>query len=162
MKKQDSQDERVVAQRRKIQSEGFAIIFFVLLISSVVQSFFLNAPLEQYAVEMICFLGMSVYLLIRNITLGNNLFGDNKRAKAMPLVNSLVTGIIATAIHGVLNYSRYSEHYENNVGFYIAGLAIFFVSVTVSVFAVLSFLLYLNKKKQAKIQKQLDEDEQNE
>jgi len=162
MKKGSPQDERIVAQRRKIQSDGFGIIFFILLISSAIQSFFLNAPLEQYAVEFICFLGMSVYLIIRNVALGNNLFGDNKRSKAMPVINSLVTGTIATAIHGVLNYTRYAEHYESNLGLFIATLAIFFVSISLSVFAILSLLWYLNKKKQAKIHKQLDEDERNE
>ena len=160
MKKRNSQDERVVAQRRKIQSDGFVIIFFVLLISLIVQSVFLNLPFEQYAVEFICFFGMSVYLLVRNMVFGNNLFGDNKRTNAIPIINSLVTGIISTAIHGVLNYTRYVENYENNIGLFIASLVIFFVSVSVSVFIVLSFLVYLNKKKQTKIQKQLDEEEQ--
>jgi len=159
MRNQKPQDERIVAQRRKIQSDGFGILFFVLLISIIIQQIFMDAPFEQYAVEMICFLGASAYLLVRNIILGNNLFGDVKREKVMPLVNSLMTGIIATTFHGVLNYSRHSEHYENNVGLFIAGLAIFFVSITICVYALLSFLQYLNKKRQATILKQLDDDE---
>ena len=162
MKKQTFQDERVLAQRQKIQSEGFVIVFFVLMVSAVVQSLFLNAPLEQYAVEMICFLGISAYLFIRNIALGNNVFGDRVHDKAMPLMNSLVTGIIATTIQGVLNYSKYSTHYETNVGLFIATLAIFFVSITVFVFAVISFLVYINRKNQARVQKQFDENEQDE
>ena len=162
MKKGNPQDERVVAQRRKIQSDGFGIVFFVLLVSMVVQSFFLNAPFEQYAVEFICFFGMSIYLLIRNIGLGNNLFGDGEHSKAMPILNSLVTGIIATAIHGVLSYIRHAEHYESNIGLFVASLAIFFVSISISVFVLLSLLVYLSKKKQARIEKQLDEKEQDE
>ena len=162
MKNQKTQDERVVSQRRKIQSDGFGILFFVLLVSVIIQQFFMDAPFEQYAVELICFLGMSVYLLIRNIALGNNLFDDGKRAKAMLLINSFMTGIIATTIHGVLNYSRYSEHYENNVGLFIAGLAIFFISITIFIFAVLSVLVHLSKKREVRIQRQLDDDEQDE
>ena len=162
MRKRNMQDERVVAQRQKIQSDGFGIIFFVLLIALVVQTVFLDVPFEQYAVEFICFFGMCLYLLIRNIAFGNPLFGDDGRSKAMPIMNSLVTGTIATAVHGVLNYSRYSGHYQTNMGLYIASLAIFFVSVVISVYILLSLLLYLNKKKQAKIKKQLDEDEQDE
>ena len=159
MKKKSRQDERVVTLRRKIQSDAFGIVYFVLLISTIVQEFFLKAPFEQYAVEMVCFLGMSVYLLIRNIVVGNNIFGDEKRAKTAPLLNSLVCGITATVIFGILNYSSYSENYENNIGFFIAALAVFFISITVLSFAMVSFFVYMNKKRQAKIQKQLDEEE---
>ena len=164
MKKESFQDERVVIQRQKVQSEGFLIVFFILFISASVQSFVLNAPVEQYAVEMICFLGMSAYLLIRNIAFGNNLFDDNNNesAKVKPLVYSLVVGVITTAIHGVLNYLSNSEYYENNIGLYIAGLVVFFISITVFIFAVMSFMLYINNKNQARIQKQLDRKEQDE
>lgn len=161
MKTKSPQDERVVAQRRKIQSDGFAVVLFVLLISAVVQELFLNAPFKQYAVELICFFGMSAYLLIRNIAIGVNIYGDDKRGKVMPLVNSLASGIGATTVFGILNYSKYAGHYENNSGLYIATLAIFFISVTISAFIAMSLFAYLSNKKQAKIQKQLDEDEQN-
>jgi len=53
MKKQDMQDERVVAQRRKINSEAYGILMIVLLGSILVQQFLLNAPFKQYAVEVI-------------------------------------------------------------------------------------------------------------
>lgn len=162
MKKQDTQDERILTQRRKINSEAHGILMIVLLASMLVQQFLLNAPFEQYAVEFICFFGMSLYIIVRYMRLGLNIYGEGKRAKGISLLNSIVTGIIATAINGVLNYSRYAEHYQDNTGLFIATLVIFFVSVTASVFIVLSLLNYLNKKKQEKIQKQLDEDEQGE
>lgn len=160
MKKQDMQDERILTQRRKINSEAHGILMIVLLCSMLVQQFLLNAPFEQYAVEFICFFGMSVYIIVRYMMLGLNIYGEGKRAKGIPLLNSIVTGIVATAINGVLNYSKYAEHYQDNIGLFIATLVVFFISVTASVFVVLSLLNYLNKQKQAKIQKQLDEDEQ--
>lgn len=162
MKKQNLQDERVVTQRRKINSEAYGILMIVLLVSISIQAFLLNAPFEQYAVEFICFFGISIYMIVRHMMLGLNLYGEGPRAKANSLVNSLVTGVIATAIHGVLNYTRYSEHYKDNIGLFILGLAVFFISSTISVFIVLSFVSYLNKKRQAKIQKRLEEDEKNE
>ena len=70
MKKQNSQDERVVAQRRKIISEAYGILMIALFCSILVQKFLLNAPFEQYAVEFICIFGMSLYLMIRHLTLG--------------------------------------------------------------------------------------------
>lgn len=156
-------DERVAAQRRKINSEAYGILMIVLLASILVQQYLLNAPFEQYAVEFICFFGMSLYMIIRYMMLGLNIYGEGKRAKVIPFVNSIVTGIAVTAINGVLNYTQYAEHYrEDGIGFFIAVLAVTFISATLLTFVVLSFLHYLNKKKQAKIQKQLDEKEQEE
>jgi len=160
MKRQKTQDERVVVQRRKINSEAYGILMIVLLGSILVQEYLLNAPFEQYAVEVICFLGMSIYMIVRYIMLGLNIYGEGKWAKGIPLVNSIVTGMIVTAINGVLNYTRYAEHYKDNTGFFIATLAVTFISSTIFVFVVLSCLKYLNNKKQAKIKKRLDEDEQ--
>lgn len=159
MKSQHIQDERVVTQRRKISSEAFGILMIVLLGSILIQQFLLNAPFEQYAVEVICFLGMSFYMIFRYMTIGLDIYGEGKRAKGIPLVNSIVTGTIATAMNGVLNYTKYAEHYEGNIVLFIVELVIFFISTTVSTFAVLSLFRYLNKKTQAKIQKRLDEDE---
>lgn len=163
MKKQNTQDERVLAQRRKIQSDAYGILIIVLLISIPVQQFLLNAPFEQYAVEFICFFGMSIYMIVRYLTLGINIYGEGKRAKSIPLVNSIITGIVVTVINGVLNYTKYGEHYQKDgIGYFIAVLAITFISTTVFAFVVLSFFNYLNKKKQEKIQKHLDEEEQDE
>ena len=78
-------------------------------------------------------------------------------------MNSLVVGIVVTSINGVSNYIQYAEQYKaDGIGYFIAVLAITFISATVASFVVLSCLSCLNKKKQAKIQKQLDEKEQEE
>jgi FtsH-binding integral membrane protein len=163
MKKQNSQDERVVAQRRKINSEAYGILMMALLGSILVQQFLLNTPFKQYAGEFICFIGISFYIIIRNMTLGVNIYGEGNRAKAISIVNSIVVGIVVTAINGGLNYSQYADQYkEDGIGFCIAVLAVTVISTTVPVFIVLSCFNYLNKKKQAKILKQLDEEEQDE
>jgi len=162
MRRQNNmKDERVVNQRRKINSEAYGIIMVVLMGSILVQQYWLNAPFEQYAVEVICFFGMSIYMIVRYMMLGLNIYGEGKWAKRIPLVNSIVVGIIVTASNGVLNYSRYAEHYEGtSIGYFFATLVITFFSATIFTFAVLSCLDYLNKKKQAKIHKTLDEEEQ--
>lgn len=134
-----------------------------LICSMLVQQFLLNTPFEQYAVEFICFFGISLYMIIRYMALGLNIYGEGKRAKAIPFVNSIVAGIVVTAINGVLNYTQYAEQYrEDGIGYFIAVLAVTFISAAVSVFVVLFCLNYLNKKKQAKTQKQLDEKERDE
>jgi len=163
MKKQNLQDERVIAQRRKINSEAYGILMIALLCSILVQQFLLKAPFEQYAVEFICFFGMSLYVIIRYLTLGLNIYSEGKRAKIITFVNCIVTGIVVTSINGVLNYTQYAEKYnKDGIGYFIAVLAVTFISATVLAFVVLSCLHYLNKKEQAKIKKQLDEKEQDE
>lgn len=163
MKRKNMQDERVSSQRRKIYSEAYGILMMVLSASVLVQQFIFNAPFEQYAVEGICFFGISVYVLIRYMTLGLDIFGEGKSARTIPLLTSLTVGVTVTAVNGVLNYIRYADHYkEDGIFLFIAVLIITFISATVFSFVLLSFLNYLNKKKQAKIQKQLDADEKSE
>lgn len=161
MKKQNiQQDERVLAQKQKISSEAFTLLWLALLASTLIQQFIFNAPFVQYAAEWICFVGASIYLIVRNLIFGNNLFSTRENAKKIAVINSIVAGITVTAINGVLNYTQYAERYkEDGIGYFIAVLAVTFISVAVCCFVVISFLNYLNKKKQAKIHKQLDEDE---
>jgi len=46
------------------------------------------------------------------MTIGHDLFGEGKQARYIPLISGIVTGIIITAINGVLNYPKYAEHYK--------------------------------------------------
>ena len=156
----DVQDERVVAQRRKIYSEAYGIVMIALLASVLVQQFFLDAPFEQYAVELICFVGMSLYIVVRWLTLGLDLYSENRRTKTMHFVFSLVAGIVVTAINGVSNYSQYAEHYkEEGIGYFIAVLAIIFACATASIFIVRYSISYASRKRQEKILQKLEEDE---
>ena len=161
MKNQQNRDERVVMQRRKIQSEAFTILIYVLLLSVPIQQFVLGAPFEQFAVEFICVIGISIYIIFRNFMLGHSIFGEGKRAKTMPVVNALVVGFTVTVINGILNYRQHSDIYmEDGMGLFFAILAITFISATGICFILLFIINYFNKCKQDKIQKQLDADEQ--
>ena len=161
MKRQKMQDERVLEQRRKVSSEVDGILMIALLVSMILQAFILNAPFKQYAAEFICFFGMSIYKIVRYMTLGLDIYSEGKHAKSMPLINSIVVGIIVTVTNGVLNYTRYADHYkEDGIGNFIAVLGVTFISATVFCYIVMLLFYHLNKKKQDKIQKRLDEDEE--
>lgn len=162
MKRHNMQDERVLAQRRKISSEAYGILMIALFISMVVQQFFLNAPFEQYAAEFMCFMGISIYILVRYMTLGLDIFSEVKWAKSIPLVSSLIVGITVTVVNGISNYIRYVDHYkEDGISFFCATLVVTFISATVPCFVLMSCLNYLNEKKQEKIEKKLNEEEEN-
>lgn len=159
MKNQNMQDERVLQQRRKITSEACSILMLVLLASILIQQYVLQAPIEQYAVEAICFFGISFYIVGRYMVLGLRL--NNKRNKYFIFLNSFITGLTVTLINGFLNYQKYQEQYlKDGIGYFIATLVITFFSAAVATFIVLSLLQYFERKRQDKIEKQLDEEEQ--
>ena len=163
MKVQGVQDERVLAQRRKINSEVCRILMIMLLGSILIQQFLLDAPFEQYAVEVICFFGISIYMIARFWMLGLNMHGEGKKSKNISLLYSIVAGITATTINGVLNYTTHIEHYQENViGYFIAALLVTFISAMSLTFIMLSSTGYINNKRQEKVQKQLDSDEHDE
>ena len=156
MRKKKLQDERVSLQRRKINSEAFVILMTVLLVSIPIQILLFNAPFEQFAVELVCFIVICIYLIIRHIVLGLDIFGEEKQAKRIPVTNSIAIGIGVTLVNGIFSYSEYAEQYQDNIGSFIAALVITFITAGVGAFIPLSFIGYLNKKKQAKIHKQLE------
>ncbi len=51
------QDERILQQRRFIQSRGYAYLVLILAVSVLVQQFVLHAPFAQYAVEFFLLIG---------------------------------------------------------------------------------------------------------
>ena len=73
------QDERTVAQKRKIASETCTLLLLALIIAVLVQQYVLNVPFAHYAAEFICFFGACCYLLIRNIASGINLYSQKNR-----------------------------------------------------------------------------------
>lgn len=163
MIKQNMQDERVVAQRRKMYSEGFGILMIVLMASAIVKSFFLHAPFEQFAVELISFAGMAFYIVIRSLTLGLSINKEVKSPTRSALVNSLVVGAVVAAINGVLNYSQYSELYaQDGIGYFAALLAVTFISATALSFAVLAIVGSVNKANQTVINNALNAEDEDE
>lgn len=151
MKKNLIQDERITAQRHKIQSDACGILLIVLLMSILVQEYVFDAPFSQYAAEFACFFGASMYIVIRNIVSGNDLYGTKNSGKKLLVVNSLVTGITVTVIVGISNYIRYSEKFTG--GLLFAALAITFACGTFTAFLGLSLVHILNKRRQKKYQK---------
>lgn len=148
MKNIKNQDERVVNQRRKIQSDGYQLLVYALLISIVVQQFFLQAPPSQYMAEFLCVIGAGLYNVIRNIKIGNNLYGESKDDGKKFIKSTLLGGILSLTIFVVLSGER-------GIGNFI----IYYLSFIV-VFGGMNYLFYyITKRKQAKIDKELDKDE---
>ena len=83
MKKNILNDERVINEKRKITNEAFSLIMLILISSILVQQFVFKAHFSEYATEFICFFGALIYILIRNISVGNKIINDVKMASPM-------------------------------------------------------------------------------
>ena len=159
MKNNLIQDERAVAQKRKIGSETCNLLLGGLFISSLVKGYVLNVPFAQYATEVICLFGAVIYIVIRNIIARNDLYETkNNNGKKSVIVNSLVGGLAVCVIAGIANYVRYGEKYGDGTLLLIS-LAITFVSGTVVTFLIYSFIYILNQKMQKRIAEELDKEE---
>lgn len=157
--KKTIQDERVLAQKRKISSDAFQLVWIALIISVLVQQYLFDAPFSQYCVEFICFFMASIYILVRNFNVGNDIYGDKNSSKKIILINSLVVGISVGITVTALNYAKYGHlNAENLSSFLVSGLITFIVATFVS-YLIASFLNRANRKKQASIETKLDEDE---
>lgn len=148
MKNVKNQDERVLTQRRKIQSDGFQLLIYALIISVVVQQFFLQTPPSQYMVEFLCLVGAGFYNLIRNLNIGNNIFCDDKGSGKRLFKNALFSGVGSVILFAVLSG-------EQNAG----NLLNYFLTFTVAFGGMTYLIYYLGKKKQDKIKRELDIDE---
>jgi len=159
MRKNLRQDERAVSQKRKIGSETCNLLLGGLFISLLVKEYVFNVPFSQYATEVICLFGAVIYIVIRNIIAGNDLYETkNNNGKKSVIVNSLVGGLAICVIAGITNYARYGEKYTDGTLLLIT-LAITFVSGTVVIFLIYSLIYILNQKRQEKIAEELDKEE---
>lgn len=151
------QDERTVAQKRKIASETCTLLLLALLIPILVQQFVFNVSFSHYAAEFICFFGACCYLLIRNITSGNNLYSRKNIGIKIVLINSLVCGATICIITGIANYARYGDNATPSI--WLLTSAVTFICATAAAFLGFSIIHYLNNKRQKDIDSELDEEE---
>lgn len=156
MKKQ-IQDERVIAQKSKIGNEAFNIVWIGLIISVFVQQYLFDAPFIQYAVEVVLFIVAAIYVIVRNLLVGNDLFVSKKGKHMLVIINSLVCGIAVTIINTLLNYIKYSDASPLPIGLntlLVAGIT--FLCATITAFIILEILYQVNKKKQDIIETELN------
>jgi len=148
MKNLKNQDERILMQKRKVQSDAFQILIYYLLIAIVVQKFIFNAPFYQIIVEFIGVVGAAFYVEIRNLLLGSDIYSTNTTTKKIIVKGSIISGcgcaIFLFIIAGITDMEI---------------LLVSSLCTTISC-AGLSFLFYyLNRKKQDKIEEELNKDE---
>ena len=148
-------DERILSERRRIQSRGYTYIIYALVTSIVIKMVFMDAGFDMYASELIILIGSGLYMIIANYLKGINIWsinpndGTNRYTK-----NFIIAGVISIILND--NLKKY-------IGIGIADskmTAIVYSVSWITIFSITSIVMYyLNKKKQEKIDKQLDDEE---
>ncbi len=157
MKKIDIQDERIILQKRKIASDTFGIMYFGLIFSILLQQFMFAAPFSQYASEFILFIVAAIYVVTRNIVVGNDLFNNSFKGQKIVIMNTIVCGFTISAISTTLNtINEGMEKMGGPRGIVITSLITFVVGSLVS-FIGFEFLYTLNKKRQDQIDSQYND-----
>lgn len=145
MKNNRIKDERIAFQRRKIQSDAYQILVYCLLISILIQQFILRSPFEQFAAELFCLIGMGVYMTVRHLSVGIDIWNSRTQTTKKLAVNSVVSGVICIAVLVFLTGQK-------NVWNFV----LFFISFTVVDFLANLMILYINKKRQKQIDDELN------
>ena len=141
------QDERVLEERRKIQSRGYSILVWGLLISLLVQQL-MQVPFAQYAAEFVLLMGCSVYQMIANVRRGFNIWGGQTQRKGRAVLTAIIAGIVAVWI---MFLAAGGESWVN--------LAVFLVTFIPVFYGIQKLLAYMSRKKQEKLEQALDEED---
>jgi hypothetical protein len=148
MKNSKINDERIVSQRRTIQSDAYQILVYCLLISILIQQFIMNAPFAQFAVEVFCLIGIGIYITIRHLSVGVDIWDSQRHTNKRLFINSIISGGISVSLLIFLAGER-------NVW----RIILTFLSFTIVYFLVHLVLRNINKKRQRQIDDELSSDE---
>ena len=148
MKGNKIQDERIIAERREIQSRGYAWVVIILLISIFIQQFFMKAPFAQYAVEFFIVIGCGIYNIIANYKKGIDIWNPRGDGKKKILFSTLISGVISVTLFGYLsgNYKM-----NNLISYFVAFVTFMFISRLI--------MIGLNNKKQQAIDKEFNDED---
>ncbi len=148
MKSDKIQDERILTEKRNIQSRGYTWAVYILFISVIIQQFFMNTPFSQYAVELFLLIGCGIYVLVSSYMRGIDISNPRGDSKKQILFSAIVSGIAS-----VILYADLSGNYEmNDLMFYFAFFVVFFFISRI-------IIIVLNRKKLDSIDKELNDEE---
>ena len=151
MKKINIQDERIISQKRKIGSDAFSIIYFGLIISIILQQLMFDAPFYQYAAEFILVMVAAIYIVVRNIIEGNDLFNNSFIGQKLVVINTIVCALTITAITITLRTINYGLAKMGGLTDIAITSLITFSSGALISFIAFELLYIINKKRQNQI-----------
>jgi hypothetical protein len=130
------EDERILIEKRKINSRAFSYSYIGLWILLVYRQFVLNQEPSQYWDILVLTLGISFYVLIRNVFKGlYQTYRKKDSKKKNLLIGGIVGSIIFTLIHGI--FSDYDlSNTRDLISILIAGIIFFITWIGVQYFLI--------------------------
>lgn len=148
MQNKEITDERIIAQKRKIQSNAFSILVGLLLVSILFQQYILKAPVTQFAGEIFALIVVGIYVPVMNIKLGLDVGNPNTKNHKKLLINSLFLSASSTVIFSLASGEK------------TIGSAMLFFLTFILVYLLVNFLLnYFVEKRQKQIDQELNQEE---
>ncbi len=141
------EDERIVAEKRRIESIAYRGVVYLLLASIVIQQFFLNAPFSQYAVEFFVLIIYGIYTLISSYMKGIDIINNAGKSRKMRVGSIVLTGIVAVLLLGLLSG-------EWSCGYLVSFFSLFILFM----FSYNLIMEKLIRRKQEAIDKELEAD----
>lgn len=151
MKDIEMKDERILSQRRRIQSDAYQILVYCLIISVVIQQFFMHVPFSQFAVEFFCVVGSGIYVTIRHFSIGIDIWSPSAHTGKKTLINGVISGAISIFLLVLLAGERN-----------ILKLLLLFICFTTAYLLLHLMMQKINKKRQKQIDASLEDDETDE
>ena len=159
MKINKIKDERVLQLNNKIQSEAYLVVLFFAVASVFIKSYIMDMSFSQYAVEFGIIILSTVYIAVRSMSVGHNFIDTSKDGKVLTVSAVLALSFAVSIVNGVRNYSLYSHKYTGMFdGHFIAVLIFTFVSSVIFTSVVFALLYWFNWKGQQRIEKRLNEE----
>ncbi|HZK52579.1 MAG TPA: DUF6773 family protein [Desulfosporosinus sp.] len=104
-------DERVLEQQRKIGSDAFQLVSYLLLASIIYKQFMINAAISSYMTEVVTLVVGLLYVVLKNILIGNDIyandtFGTKKASMKDYILNSLYISLTISIALVILDYKN--------------------------------------------------------
>jgi hypothetical protein len=93
------EDERIINEKRRINSNAFGICFLALWCILLYRQFGLRQPISEYIDVFLLTIGLSIYITVNNVFNGLYLTYRNKEVqKKVKLLSALVGSIVFIAV----------------------------------------------------------------
>lgn len=156
-------DERVSQLNNKIQSEAYTIGLFLMMVSIFIKSYVLDMSFSYYTVELGIVILSVAYCSLRSVFVGNDFMISFKLGKISTISIILILSLATSIINGIGNYAQYGEKYTGLLdGLFISVLVVTFISSTIFLSFIFAILYFLNTKGQQRIERKINEEDDQE
>lgn len=163
MKSTKMKDERILQANNRIFSEAYVLVLFLLAGSIVIKSYIMELHFTQYIAELGIIALSIAYAAIRSIWGGVGWMDCSKKGKMMAISAAFALSLAVGIINGIRNYLNYGELYTGiSDGHFLAVIAVTFLSSFVLICTILLLMYWLNKKGEQRMEKKLNDGEQEE